>query len=123
MIQDELIYKEKGLAAFYENEDANAENAMNDGIVSYIITFKELPDNENVVALLESHPGINKIELHRLDNISDEERTNKENYDSIMRSNLELIKKELYQQFFFYVLISTLLVVKLLLPLLLIIQF
>ena len=76
---------------------ADAENAMNDGIVSYIITFKELPDNENVAALLESHPGINKIELHRLDNISDEERTNKENYDSIMRSNLELIKKELYQ--------------------------
>ncbi len=76
---------------------ADAENAINDGIVSYIITFKELPDNENVTAILNDYSNIKKLELHRLDNISDEERSNKENYDSIMRSNLELIKKELYQ--------------------------
>ena len=76
---------------------ADAENAINDGIVSYIITFKELPENENVTYFLENYPNITKIELHRLDIISDEERRNKENYSSIMRSNLELIKKELYQ--------------------------
>ena len=76
---------------------ADAENAINDGIVSYIITFKELEDNENVTALLNGYPAIKKIELHRLDNISDEERSNKDNYNTIMRENLELIKKELYQ--------------------------
>ena len=76
---------------------ADAENAINDGIVSYIITFKELDDNENVTALLNEYPAIKKIELHRLDNISDEERSNKDNYNTIMRENLELIKKELYQ--------------------------
>ena len=35
--------------------------------------------------------------LSELDNISDTERSNKENYNTIMRSNLALIKKELYQ--------------------------
>jgi len=76
---------------------ADAENIIEAGTVSYIITFKDLPDNENVSAMLEKYPSLNKIELHKLDNISDEERSNKENYDSIMRDNLELIKKELYQ--------------------------
>ena len=76
---------------------ADAENTIAEGAVSYIITFKELPDNENVQAILENYPSLKKIELHRLDNITDEERTNKDNYDTIMRSNLELIKKELYQ--------------------------
>ena len=76
---------------------ADAENTINDGQVSYIFTFKELADNENVTSILESYPSLNKLELHRLDNISDEERSNKETYSSIMRSNLEIIKKELYQ--------------------------
>ena len=76
---------------------ADAENIIESGAVSYIITFKELEDNENVAAMYEKYPSLKKIELHRLDNITDEERTNKENYDTIMRSNLELIKKELYQ--------------------------
>ena len=76
---------------------ADAENIVEAGTVSYIITFKELEDNENVTALLEKYPNLQRIELHRLDNISDEERSNKENYSTIMRNNLELIKKELYQ--------------------------
>ena len=76
---------------------ADAENLVKDGVVSYIISFKELEDNENVTALLNNYTNIQKIELHRLDNITDEERSNKDNYDTIMRSNLELIKKELYQ--------------------------
>ena len=76
---------------------ADAENTINDGQVSYIFTFKELADNENVTSILESYPSLNKLELHRLDNISDEERSNKDNYNTIMRENLELIKKELYQ--------------------------
>ena len=76
---------------------ADAENMIADEQVSYIITFKDLPDNDNVKTMLENYPSLNKIELHKLDNISDEERSNNENYNTIMRNNLELIKKELYQ--------------------------
>jgi len=76
---------------------ADAENAISAGSVSYIISFKELEDNENVTAMFNAYPSLQKIELHRLDNISDEERSNKDDYTTIMQSNLELIKKELYQ--------------------------
>ena len=76
---------------------ADAENIIADGQVSYIITFKGLEDNDNVKEIMEKYPNIQKIELHKLDNLSDEERTNGATYDSIMRDNLELIKKELYQ--------------------------
>ena len=76
---------------------ADAESLINEGKVSYIITFKNLDDNENVKQLIESYPSINKIELHKLDILTDEERKAGSDYASIMRDNLELIKKELYQ--------------------------
>lgn len=76
---------------------ADAVNIINDEVVSYIFTFKESEDNENMTSIMENHPNLKKTELHRLDIISDEERGNKEDYITIMRDNLELIKKELYQ--------------------------
>ena len=76
---------------------ADAENLINEGQISYILSFKNTEDNENVKALLESYPNIQKLELHKLDILTDAERSNNENYATIMRDNLELIKKELYQ--------------------------
>ena len=75
----------------------DAENAIKNEEVSYIITFKGLEDNDNVKQLLENYSDIQRIELHKLENITDEERSNKSDYISIMKENLELIKKELYQ--------------------------
>ena len=75
----------------------DAVNAIEDGNVSYIITFKALEDNDNVKSILEKYSEVQKIELHKLENITDEERSNKHDYISIMKDNLELIKKELYQ--------------------------
>ena len=99
-----LKYLEKfGLNVICIDTDAtqktlsDAETVINNGQVSYIITFKGLEDNENVTSFLTNHQNVSKIELHKLDNISDEERTNEADYISIMRNNLELIKKELYQ--------------------------
>lgn len=99
-----LKYLEKfGLTVICIDSDANqktladAENYIATGQVSYIFSFVGLDDNENVKAIIEAYPNINKIELHKLDNLSDDERSNGDNYDSIMRNNLELIKKELYQ--------------------------
>lgn len=99
-----LKYLEKfGLNVICIDTDANqktlvdAENSIANQEVSYIITFKGLEDNDNVKNIIENNSSINKLELHKLDNITDEERSNGEDYDSIMRNNLELIKKELYQ--------------------------
>ena len=76
---------------------ADAENYISSGAISYIISFKGNEDNENVKQLLENYPSVQKIELHKLDNLTDEERSTDANYTTIMRDNLELIKKELYQ--------------------------
>lgn len=65
--------------------------------ISYIMMFKGEELNDNANYLLTKYPGLQKIELHKLDNISDEERSEKKDYLSIMKDNLELIKKELYQ--------------------------
>ena len=99
-----LKYLEKfGLDVICIDSDANqktlsqAEKAVKNKNVSYIMLFKGEEANENAKKLLDTYTDIQKLELHKLDNISDTERSNKENYNTIMRSNLELIKKELYQ--------------------------
>ena len=99
-----LKYLEKfGLDVICIDSDANqktlsqAEKAIKNKNVSYIMLFKGEEVNENAKKLLDTYTDIQKLELHKLDNISDTERSNKENYKTIMRSNLELIKKELYQ--------------------------
>lgn len=99
-----LKYLEKfGLDVICIDSDANqktlsqAEKAIKNKSVSYIMLFKGEKVNENAKKLLDTYTDIQKLELHKLDNISDTERSNKENYNTIMRSNLELIKKELYQ--------------------------
>lgn len=99
-----LKYLEKfGLNVICIDDDANqktladAENLMANGSVSYVFIFKgeELP--ENAKALMGSYTSIQTSELHRLDNITDQERSEKKDYISITKDNLESIKKELYQ--------------------------
>lgn len=99
-----LKYLEKfGLNVICLDSDASqktlsdAEELLSNKSNSYIIMFKGQELNDNVNNLLEKYPDVSKLELHKLDNITDTERSNKENYTSIMRDNLELIKKELYQ--------------------------
>ena len=99
-----LKYLEKfGLDVICIDSDANqktlsqAEKVIKNKNVSFIMLFKGEEVNENAKKLLDTYTDIQKLELHKLDNISDTERSNKENYNTIMRSNLELIKKELYQ--------------------------
>ena len=99
-----LKYLEKfGLEVICIDSDAqqkilsDAENLINNNTIDYIYLFKDEEVNENTQKLLEKYTEIKTIELHRLDNITDNERSEKEDYITIMRNNLELIKKELYQ--------------------------
>jgi len=99
-----LKYLEKfGLNVICVDNDAtqktmtDAYNLVEDGAVSYIFKFKNEELGENAQAIVDNYSSINTIDLHRLDNITDEERSEKEDYISIMEDNLESIKKELYQ--------------------------
>ena len=99
-----LNYLEKfGLDVICIDDDASqktladAENLMANGSVSYVFSFKGKELSENAKALMNNYSSIKNSELHRLDNISDQERSEKKDYISITKDNLELIKKELYQ--------------------------
>ncbi|MBQ6497942.1 MAG: zinc ABC transporter substrate-binding protein [Bacilli bacterium] len=99
-----LKYLEKfGLEVICIDSDANqktlsdAEELINAGVIRYIYLFKGQKANENAQNLLNNHGDVKTIGLHKLDNLSDEERSEKEDYTTIMNDNLESIKKELYQ--------------------------
>lgn len=101
---DTLKYLEKfGLTVICIDDNANqktisdAEELIDNNNVNYIFLFKNQKINDTAQNLLNDYQNIQTIELHKLDNISDEERSEKKDYLAIMRENLELIKKELYQ--------------------------
>lgn len=75
---------------------SDAENIIYSGGVSYIFKFNGEELSENAKTIMENY-SINTSELHKLDNITDQERSEKKDYISIMKDNLESIKKELYQ--------------------------
>lgn len=99
-----LKYLEKfGLTVICIDSDAtqktlsDADNLIQSGAINYIYLFRGDEVNDNTKRLLETYSGLNTVEIHRLDNLSDEDRSNQKDYISIMEDNLELIKKELYQ--------------------------
>ena len=99
-----LKYLEKfGLQVICLDNDANektisdAENLIKNKTISYIFTFKGEKTSEKANSLLKKYPDIKTLELHKLDNISDSERSEKKNYLTIMQDNLESLKQELYQ--------------------------
>ena len=99
-----LKYLEKfGLTVICIDDDASqkalsdAEELIKSNTVSYLFLFKKEEKNENATKLLEQFPDLKTIEIHKLDNISDEERSAKKDYLTIIGENLEAIKSELYQ--------------------------
>ena len=99
-----LKYLEKfGLNVICIDNDAtdktigDAEKLISDGEISYIYMFKGDNLNDTAQDLLDSYPDLKKAELHKLDNLSDDDRSNKLNYINIMNNNLDLIRQELYQ--------------------------
>ena len=99
-----LVYLEKfGLNVICIDSDAtqktlsDAENLIANGAVSYIYGFKNQQFGDNAQKLFDNYPDIKSVELHKLDNISDEERREKKDYTILASDNLELIKREIYQ--------------------------
>ena len=99
-----LKYLEKfGLEVYCIDGDAtektisDVKNLINDKKINYIYTFKNDKLSENATEIMKEFSNIKRQELHKLDNISDEQRANKENYDTLIVENLELLKQELYQ--------------------------
>lgn len=98
-----LKYLEKfGLEVYCIDSDAtektisDVQNLIDEDKIDYIYSFKEEELNDNVKKLVDDNKGITVLKMHKLDNITDDERSNKEDYLTIMSNNLETVKKEIY---------------------------
>ena len=76
---------------------ADTEELFKTNQVSYIYMFVGDKQNDNIKDLLTKYPDIKILELHKINNISDKERSNKKGYITLMNDNLDLLKKELYE--------------------------
>lgn len=100
-----LVYLEKfGLNVICIDSDAtqktlsDAENLIANQSVSYIFGFRNQKAGDNAQKLLDTYSTVKYVELHKLDNITDEERREKKDYPLLASDNLELIKREIYQK-------------------------
>ena len=99
-----LVYLEKfGLNVICIDSDAtqktlsDAENLIANQSVSYIFGFRNQKAGDNAQKLLDTYSTVKYVELHKLNNITDEERREKKDYTLLASDNLELIKREIYQ--------------------------
>jgi len=65
--------------------------------ISYIYLFEGEKLSDNSKEIIKLFPDIKPLELHKIMNLSDQERDEENNYLTLMNKNLELLKQELYQ--------------------------
>ena len=83
------------------NSDVNAvyrkvENMISNGSIKYLFVIQNENSNSTVQKLIES-TNVETEEWNTLSNLSETQRTENEDYFTIMNSNLELLKNELYK--------------------------
>ncbi|MBP3800356.1 MAG: zinc ABC transporter substrate-binding protein, partial [Bacilli bacterium] len=72
------------------------DSLISNDSISYIFKFKDEKNSEKVDKIIENHSSIKTLELNRIENLTDKERDDKENYITLMKKNLETIKQEIY---------------------------
>lgn len=74
---------------------ADVNNLISSGKIKYIFTIDKDNLNDDVQDLIDS-TNIQILEFDKISNLTDEQRSNKETYISILNNNINLIKTELY---------------------------
>lgn len=80
-----------------EKDVEDVKKLADDGTINYIFTFKDEKLSPNAEEVIKYNNNIKKLELNRIDNISDNDRDEGKNYITLMNENLDLLKQELYQ--------------------------
>lgn len=80
-----------------EKDVEEVKKLADDGTINYIFTFKNQKLSPNAEEVIKYNNNIKKLELNRIDNISDNDRDEGKNYITLMNENLDLLKQELYQ--------------------------
>lgn len=98
-------YLEKYGVTVYSLDESNGDvnavynqvvNMINDGDIKYIFTIANEEPNSTVKKLTQN-TNVEIQEWNTLSNLTETQRTNNEDYFTIMNSNLELLKNELYK--------------------------
>lgn len=86
-----------------EEDESLTQKKINDvksyiqnGTIQYIYSLNG-DALSNTVSSIVSETGVQVITLHSLSNLSEKERSEKEDYISLLNENIELLKNELYQ--------------------------
>lgn len=74
---------------------SDVKTSIKNGNIKYIYTFDSEKTNDTVKQIKEE-TEVELIELYNLSILTDKQRSEKEDYISIMNENIELLKKELY---------------------------
>lgn len=80
-----------------EKDVEEVKKLVDDGTINYIFTFKNEKLSQNAEEVIKYNNNIKKLELNKIDNISDNDRDEGKNYITLMNENLDLLKQELYQ--------------------------
>lgn len=98
-------YLEKYGVTVYSLDESNTDvNAVyrealkmiNDGSIKYVFVIANEESNSTVRKLIEN-TNVQTLEWNTLSNLSEIQRNEKEDYFTVMNSNLELLKNELYK--------------------------
>lgn len=101
---DAFLYLEKygiTVISLEENENLTQKNIytvkqmIQNGDISIIYTVQGEKTNETILAIQEE-TDVELVELHNLYTRTEDEYNKEENYLTLMRNNLELLKKQLY---------------------------
>lgn len=88
-----IVLKENSIDKTFED----VKSLIDNGVVTYIYTFNEEELGEKLNKFIEDN-NVEINRLYRIDSISDAQRKNGDDYVSIMKDNLELLKLEIYNE-------------------------
>ncbi len=80
-----------------EKTIADVKAMIDSNAISYIYMFEDDKLSDVSKEIMKYSPDIKTLKLHRVINLSDQERDEGLDYLSLMNENLELLKQELYQ--------------------------
>lgn len=78
-----------------EKNISDVTNMIKNNKISYIFTT-DIDNLSETVTNIKNNTNVNIIELHTLSNLTDDERSEKSDYITIMNDNINLLKNELY---------------------------
>ena len=78
-----------------EKNLVDAKKLIDNKTVKYIFTLSGTEVNETVTNLVKT-TNVELLEINNLSNITDKQRSEKEDYFSLLNENIEMLKKELY---------------------------